>query len=435
MLDIFKERLLSGLRTAEKLGADAAKLSFHHGESLDCAFESGRLKSAGSRETIGYAVQVLAAGRVATTSGNVADDVDLMVERAVTLAKAGSAAHFSAYPHAAPHQQVATYSERTLSLSREQMIRVCQGIVDRLRKRDADLDIQAHCGRREAESILVTSGGVCHENRDTHWSLGAGIQRTRGTDMMFAHSGRSWLDMNDLFDPEYIGDQIETDLDRAENEAPPPRGETVVYLPPSAVGMMLSPVIMGINGRNVAKGTSPLKDKLQQQAFAQNLTLVDNPHIDYCPGAAEIDGDGIPTNRCKLIENGVINMFLYDLDSAGLAGTTPTGHSGCSPYAAELLPGDTPSTDLLASIEDGLYIKSLLGFGQSNIANGDFSSNVALGFRIRNGEITGRVKNTMVAGNIFDVLKADVSLSADRDPVNRMPHMVLRGISAHSSRD
>jgi len=88
---------------------------------------------------------------------------------------------------------------------------------------------------------------------------------------------------------------------------------------------------------------------------------------------------------------------------------------------------------MLAGIEDGLYIKSLLGFGQSNIDNGDFSCNVALGFRIRHGELVGRVKNTMIAGNLYECLSRGVRLSSDRDPILRMPHAVLQGIVAHGA--
>ena len=108
--------------------------------------------------------------------------------------------------------------------------------------------------------------------------------------------------------------------------------------------------------------------------------------------------------------------------TAGLAGAEPTGHGGCGPYSTEILPGETPSESLLASIEDGLYVKGVMGFGQSNIMNGDFACNVSLGYRIRNGELCGRVKNVMIAGNLYEILARDVGISSDRDPISRLPH-------------
>lgn len=428
-----RERLQQGIAAAERRGASAAKIHFGHGESIDCEFESGRLKSAGSREDVSYSIFVVVDGRSGVTSGNRLQDMELMVDRAVDLAKAGSAAHFDHYPAPADHARVAMHSERTLHLSRDRMIETCAGMVKTLKDLDGELDISASAGRSESESIMATSGGVLYESQHTGWYLGAGIQKTRGTDMLFAHDGRFWNDLNEFYDPDTITSHIGRDLEWASRQAETPTGMVPVYLPPRTLSMLISHVLGGLNGRNVAKGISPLRDHLGEDYFDANLTVVDRPHIDFCPGAAEVDSAGIPTRPCTVIEKGVIRMFLYDLDSAGLAGAEPTGHSGCSVYAPEILPGTQPSDELLAGIEDGIYLKSLLGFGQSNIANGDFSCNVALGYRIRNGEICGRIKNAMVAGNLFEIFRRDVVLSSDRDPQLRFPHAVVRGMTVHGA--
>ena len=73
---------------------------------------------------------------------------------------------------------------------------------------------------------------------------------------------------------------------------------------------------------------------------------------------------------------------------------------------------------------------NLIGFGQSNVLNGDFSCNVGLGYRIRNGEIVGRVKDTMIAGNIYELLGGNVELSSDTGYNGMTPCAVLEGISA-----
>lgn len=433
MLSALRERLLRGVATAERLGATAARITFGHGESIDCEFESGRLKRAGSEEDAGFTVTVIVQGRRGVTSGNRSDEIELMVDRAMALARAGSVAHFERYPAPAAFTPVRQHSPSVLALSRERMIEVCGGMVARLTDVDAGLDVNASASRSEHESLVVTSGGLCHENHSTNWSLGAGVQRTEGTDMLFAHAGRGWCEVNAFFDPDYITREIEMDLRRGAHQAEAPGGDVPIYLPPEAVASLAWQIFSGLNGRNVAKGTSPLRDHLGEAYFAPNLTVVDNPHLDFCPGASELDSAGIPTRPCTIIDHGVIRMFLYDLDTAGMAGVQPTAHSGCSPYAPELLPGVRPSADLLAGIEDGLYVKSLLGFGQSNIANGDFSCNVALGYRIRHGELVGRVKNTMIAGNLFEVFRRDLELSSDRDPLLRVPHAVVHGIAVHSA--
>lgn len=434
-IETMKERLLAGLEKAKRLGADGASLGYSRGESLDCSYESGRLKGAGSHESASYSITVLRDGRLGTVSGNRMEDVELMVERAVALAAVGSVAHFSAYPEAAPYVTVPRAAASTRAMGRELFVAAAGQIVEAMKAIDPDMDINASGNRSESEGVMVTSGGVVHSGERTSWGLSCGVQRTEGTDMLFAHSWRGWCERNEFFDPDYIIDHIRQDLAWATTRADAPvDGTTQIFLPPETFAWMLGPVLGGFNGRSVAKGTSPLRDHLGECYFAKNLTIEDRPHIPFHPGSAEIDSVGIPTRPCKLVEDGVIRMFLYDLDSAGLAGAAPTGHSGCSPYHPVVVPGTATSADLLAGIEDGLYVKGLLGFGQSNIANGDFSGNVALGYRIRHGQIVGRVKNTMISGNLFDLLKRDVVLSSDVDPVTLMPSAILHGVKVAAAR-
>ncbi len=432
-LDQMADALQRGVEQAQQRGASAAKIRFRQWESNGCSFENGRLKEASASEGLAFDIEVVVDGRKVSVTGNNVDDLREMVERAVTLASMGSVAHFDAYPAPAPVPEVKTFSERAASLPREQMIEGCQGIVDALKRYAPDLFIGAGSGRHRAESLLVTSGGVCHRACETGWGLGAHVQRTRGTDMLMTGYWRGWKDLNELWDPAWITNRILEDLRNGEPIVEAPTGKTTVLLPPEAVSMFLMPITMGVNGRNVAKGESPLRGRLGEQILDPSITLVDNPHVDFANGATEMDADGVPTRVNTLFRAGVLERFLYDLDTAAMVGAEPTGNNGCSPYFLELAPGPQTSDALLAGIEDGLYVKSLIGFGQSNMMNGDVAGNVALGFRIRGGKLTGRVKNTMIAGNVYDLLRANVRLSADRDPVLHRPYAVIEGVSVSAT--
>ena len=433
MAERMGDHFQDGLETAKRLGATAAKFAFHHSERTECKFEAGRLKDTGGREALSYSVEVLVGRRRGHTSGNRLEDFNAMIEQAVTLANTGSVAHFDTYPIPSDLAAVKTYSEKTLALSREKMIEACGQMVHLLKAYNPDLFIECSANRTESEQLLVTSGGVHHAAMRTHWSLGAYVQRTAGTDMLFAGYGRGWSDLNAFYDPRRIAEKIITDLRWAERTVEPPTGKVTVYLPPETLARMLRPVFMGINGRNVAKGDSPLAGRLGEHVLAPSLTIIDDPHQDYATGARVIDSNGIPTRRQTIFDKGVLQAFLYDLDSAGLAGAEPTGNNGCNPYFPVVLPGDLSSTELLSSVEDGLYVRELIGFGQSNIVNGDFSGNVGLGYRIKNGEIIGRIKNTMIAGNLYEVLGQNVLLSVDTEHTGRYPHVVIEGVSVSAA--
>jgi PmbA protein len=60
---------------------------------------------------------------------------------------------------------------------------------------------------------------------------------------------------------------------------------------------------------------------------------------------------------------------------------------------------------MVSDIKEGLVIEQLMGAEQGNILGGDFSGNVLLGYKVESGKIVGRVKNTMVSGNVYQLLK------------------------------
>jgi len=425
--------LEAGVRQVMDRGAAGAKLGFFHWEASDAHFEAGRLKSASAQEAISMSVHVLMDGRIGQTQGNRVEALDKMIDDAFVLAQAGKTAHFSAWPAAVAVESIPNHSERTLGLTRERLIEAAAPIVDALKAHNPDLHIRAGGWRQESEGLLVTSGGVVQPSRSTRWSLHGGAQRTEGTDILFAGEGRSWGDLNEYFAPQAIIEKTLFQLRHAERIVPARNGPTTVLLPPEALGMFLYPVWMGINGRNVAKGDSPLRGKLGEQILDSCFTIVDDPHRPFCR-PAEMDQDGVPTRKQVLVDQGVLQRFLYDLDSAGLAGVEPTGHNGCGPHAVHVQPGTRPHEDLVKDIQDGLLVYSLIGFGQGNIINGDFSGNIGLGYRIENGEITGRVKDTMIAGNLYELLRREVELSADCEYSGMTPWAVVRGVNASASR-
>jgi PmbA protein len=76
-----------------------------------------------------------------------------------------------------------------------------------------------------------------------------------------------------------------------------------------------------------------------------------------------------------------------------------------SPSTLVFQAGSVAFEDMLKDIPEGLLVEQLMGAEQGNVLGGDFSGNVLLGYKIEKGRITGRVKDTMVSGNIYRILK------------------------------
>jgi PmbA protein len=75
--------------------------------------------------------------------------------------------------------------------------------------------------------------------------------------------------------------------------------------------------------------------------------------------------------------------------------------------------GQTSPADMIKDMKEGLIIEQMMGAEQGNILNGDFSGNVLLGYKVEKGEITGRVKDTMVSGNVYQLLKEVLAIGND----------------------
>ena len=153
------------------------------------------------------------------------------------------------------------------------------------------------------------------------------------------------------------------------------------------------------------------------RAFLYLRTAYPGQHLaDVGPGgfgSAAYDDEGVPHQRTVLVENGVLRGFYYDLKTAARAGVPSTGNgsrglfSQPDPAPTNLLwgAGETPLADMLAGIEEGLWVENVLGLGQGNIISGAFSNPLALGFKIEKGQIVGRVKGVSIAGNVYELLR------------------------------
>jgi PmbA protein len=427
-----RDKFEKGIDYALKSGASGAKIILEQVENLSCTFEAGRLKNTGTKESLSINIEVIRDGKIGRSSCNRFDSIHDLIKKALDISVAGSPAHFENYPSPEKYASVKTHSSRTLSLTREKMIDSCAEISSLIKSSYPDVQVECQAERFVSGRLLISSGGVFHRSESTRWNLGASVQRTRDTEMLMSECSRSWRDLNEFYSPRIIASNILEDLIRGERTVESPSGSVKIFLPPVMLRKFMVPLFMGVNGRNVFRGESPLKNRLGSLVLDPSITITDNPLRDFATGARAVDDDGIPVKKLNIFKNGVLKCFLYDFDTAALAGTDPTGNNNCSPYSPEIKAGNNSSEYLISEIEDGLYVKDVIGFGQSNIINGDFSCNVSLGFRILNGKIVGRVKNTMISGNLYKIFSRNVKLSSDMDYEDRYPGAVINGINLSS---
>jgi PmbA protein len=203
---------------------------------------------------------------------------------------------------------------------------------------------------------------------------------------------------------------------------PPTRTVPVVFdrmVAPSLLGVLLA----GLSAEAVQKGRSLFADRLGQQVGAAGLRLVDDGRLVAGPGAAPFDGEGVPTRRTVLVDDGVLQCFLHNTATAARdGGAGSTGNAlrgsfkstpGVSAHNLFLEPGELDQAGLLARAGEGLLVQDVSGVHSgANPITGDFSVGVS-GLLFRDGQLAEPVREATVAAHLLDILKGIDAVGSD----------------------
>ncbi len=397
------------LQLAKKM-ADEAEVFYVQSSSTPLKFEGNRLKGVLTRESSATALRLIREGRIgfAQVSGSI--PAAELVDMALETSRFGAEARFE-FPPASAYSPVATYDPATEKISIDEMAQLGQQLIDRLRAHTPQIVCEANISRGQSRIRILNSRGGHADYQKSYFSIDISGVVVNNGDILYVGDGRS--SCRPLTDYRPLAEECITQLELARvNAVTCPGVLPAVFKPWGVASALISPLISAFNGKVVYNGASPLGDKLGSRVFADKISLWDDASIPYAVGSAPCDDEGVACGRTALIDGGIVTNFLYDLQTAGLAGKRSTGNGSRSgglpspsPSALIFSEGDISLSQMLADIKEGLLIYELMGATQGNILNGDFSGNVLLGYKIENGRLVGRVKDTMVSGNVYELLR------------------------------
>ncbi|HEX7260342.1 MAG TPA: TldD/PmbA family protein, partial [Luteolibacter sp.] len=303
--------------------ADGAQAFMVVQETSAVDFENDRLKSAESSQRTSIHVKVIKDGKVGASSTTDPGDVDGVVSRALEAAEFGSPIH-SELPGPEELNPVKTFDPELIPLQKPEMIRMGQQMMDMIKAYNPEILAAAGVNRKITRIEFANSKGATYSEELTDFDVGAGGQLTRGTDILFA--GHSVAQRKRELDTEDVAARAIEYFRMAEKIVPiESKPMPVIFTPGGLIAILLT-LGLGLDGKNVFLGASPLRDKLGQQIAHPGFTLIDDPTIEYGPNTSAFDNEGVVRKVTPLIENGVLRNFIYDLDTAGRAGQHPTGH-------------------------------------------------------------------------------------------------------------
>ena len=405
------------LNEAKKV-AEEAEVFCITSETTPVQFEANRLKHVQSKQSTNVALRIIKDGRIGYASSTNLKESRKIVDSAVETAEFGMKAEFE-FPSLDSYPEVVTYDPAIRRVSTEEMTKLGEKMISSVREKTPELQCEASISKGTVSVRLINSRGGQADYRKSIFSLGVEGQLIRGTDMLFVGEGQS--SCHPINDISGVTEIVHQQLEFSRNNTSIKTGELpVIFTPRGVASALAQPLMAGLNGKLVLEGSSPLTNKLGDKSFDNNFSIFDDPTIDFQPGSRPCDDEGTASQRTPLIENGVVANFLYDLQTAALAGKKSTGNgerhgSLPSPSVSTFVvsAGKTTFNDMVADIREGLVVEFLMGAGQGNTLGGDFSGNVLLGYRIENGKIVGRVKDTMVVGNIYKVLNRVAAIGCE----------------------
>ena len=413
-----KELATDIVRRATAAGATAAECVIREGDEFSTVVRLGQvetLKEAGSR-AIG--VRVFYGQRAASTysSDFSKEGIERMLNSALALAKITSEDPYSGIPDAAKLGQLQgdlnLYHEDVYSLPGPDRIdyarRAEKAALDtdpRMKNSDGG-SFDAASGRK----VLANSHGFVGEYRRSYCSVAAvPIAQDDAGNMQRDYWFSVSRSLAKLDSPESVGKEAARRTLRRLGARKVKTARVPVVLDPLVATSMLEHIFEGVNGDSVYRGASFLAGKLGQKIASDHVTVIDDGTIPGGFGTSPFDGEGIPTRRTMVIENGVLNSYLLNtyaakklsLETTANASRGLAGTPGIGPGNYFLKPGLRAPESLIGDIREGLYVTEFLGMGV-NLVTGDYSRG-ASGLWIVNGELTYPVEEITVAGNLKDI--------------------------------
>lgn len=263
----------------------------------------------------------------------------------------------------------------------------------------------------KSENLIVNSNGVSASNKSTEFSAFIALNAEEGDEKSTAYDGISSCFFN-LNGEELARATCKIAKDSIGGVNVETSDMDVVLDYHAAVGL-LNTFINAFNADNVQRGRSILADKIGKQIVDTNLSIYDDGTFDGGLNSGFYDDEGTGSKKTQLVENGILNGFIYDCYTAKKANdeninSTSNGFRGSyvgtpSPSPSNVIFDFSEKIDI-SEIKKGFLATDVLGAHTANPISGDFSVESNNGFLIEKGEITKPVKKAMVSGNIFNAL-------------------------------
>jgi PmbA protein len=408
---------------AKRLGADAFDAVAGESESVGLELFESKVKSTEISNSRGIGIRLFKDQRpgFAFTEKMSREAITQTVKDAMSHTLLTDAVEMELPgPAELPKIDLKSYNPELEDIGLDRMKALCLELESIARAADARIDNIPYLGasRSSGMSMVRNSNGVAYSSRSNVVSAGIGVVAKQGENKkmgVYSNGGRGFA-----FDPKFMSAKaVERAVELLGAESIPSGSYPVVFsnrVSASIMSMFGSPFFADA----VQKGQSRLSGKIGQRIAVPFLNITSNPHIPGMPGSHLFDGEGVVTSPLEVIKGGVLQTYLYNLESAKKAGVKPTGNgsrgysgkagTGFSNYIVDK--GDKTLEQLLSAYPQCLFVTKLEGGSGCSAISGEISIG-AQGFWYEQGQRVKPVDKITLNSNYFDLLLAIRGLSGE----------------------
>lgn len=411
------------LDAAARAGASQADVLLVEGDDREVRVRGSEIEFVKQAQERGLGIRALVDGKegrqtsIVSTSDLAPDAIERMAAEAVALAKATAADPTAGLPDGGFAEEI---PDLALFDAQDRNVALDARIEDAKRAEAAARDFDPRIDNSEgsqassgyARVVYGNSLGFVGSYESASHGLFSEPLAREGDSMQRDYWMTSGRRLSDLEDAASVGRKAaERAIRRLGGKSIKTCEAPVIFdglTAPSLIGQIASCV----SGYSIYRESSFLGDKLGEKIAASEVTIIDDGRLAGGLGSKPFDGEGQPTRRNTIVENGELKTWLLDTYSGRKLGLDSTGSAargtGSAPRVGTtnlwLEPGEKTLDEMIAELDRGLIVTELIGMG-FNPTTGDYSRGAA-GLWVENGEIIHPVEEITIAGNLGDMLQS-----------------------------
>ena len=418
-------------------GAESAEVYLQEGRQLSVEVRNGEMETIQESSSHGAGFRVFKEGKMGFAHSNDLSDtsVDQAIQSAIEFAGHMTADEHNILPSDPGVTPVEGLFDAELgSVSMEDKIALITRL-EELAMADRRITVSNGAGYGEGEGAvyLANSNGLAKSYRSSGCNYGVSVVAEKGEQRSSGGEYCSRRFYSDLVPPEEVAREAARSAYEMLDPRLVPTQRAPVVFHPDVARSLLGGILGAINGERVLQGASFLAESVGEKIASELLTIVDDGTRAKGMASSPFDGEGVPTQRRTILEEGVLQGFMYNTMAASRAGVESTGNAsrggfsslpGIGPHAFYVEAGDTDPQEIIRSTPTGLYLTSVTGYG-INPVSGDFSGG-AQGFWIENGRLTFPVMGLTIAASADEMLNGIDRMGSDLDLTRTMTAPTFR---------